>query len=351
MSTDLVDARDPSEILVQTLMREILGTEIIPLTLPFRDMGGSSFTTLWLHDELERATGRALDLDLLWHNGSVEVLARAIRSAPPSAASKRLVTLAPGSGRTIYCVHAIVGMALKYREFAELVSRHDIRVRAFQARGMLPMERPHTDIAAMAAEYVDELLSEEPEGITLLGYSMGGFIAYEMAVLLQQRGFAVDDLFIMDTMAPTERVEWQHLDTGSVAPIVMLASALTGDFPRDELLTIPDADRVAWLHAKAIEQGALPPGYRVDDLDRLAAVVAAHLDATTTYAPERSTVTARTTLLTVPDPAVPDDLWWDRALSMPPEVVPLPGPHYLLLDTPAVDRVAKAVVDVMTRVR
>ena len=72
-----------------------------------------------------------------------------------------------------------------------------------QAVGLEDDQKPHETIEAMAAHYLREIKTVQPEGPYLLGgHCAGGWIAFEMAKQLEQAGEAVDALVLVDSPAP-----------------------------------------------------------------------------------------------------------------------------------------------------
>ena len=69
-----------------------------------------------------------------------------------------------------------------------------------QARGLLrPDDMPDT-IEEMAAGYIERMRAVQPEGpYYLLGWSLGGVVAYEMAVQLQAQGDDIELLALLDS--------------------------------------------------------------------------------------------------------------------------------------------------------
>jgi thioesterase domain-containing protein/acyl carrier protein len=325
------DARDFAEILVQATVRDTLRVDSVPLSRSFWDLGGTSLGLIQLQERLLEATGRELDLERLWTSPSVEDIARALRETAPGARSRRLVSVTPPGSATLFCVHAVVGMALKYRELASLLQQYGIQVRAFQARGLLPGEEPYADLRDMARGYAAEIIEAGVDEIDLLGYSLGALVAYEMTKELEARGRQVRNLFLLSTYAPTEPARSAHLNE-KVPSEVVLASALGGTWDRDELMRVPATERLQWICARGSEQGLLPPGYRPEDLARLAHVVEAHAASADRYLPEPKAVNADVTVLSCPVQDVPADMWWTSTLGHEPRTTSLPGPHYLLLD-------------------
>jgi len=72
-----------------------------------------------------------------------------------------------------------------------------------QAVGLDGQSKPYTSIEEMAARYIQEIQTVQPEGPYLLGgHSFGNQVAFEMSQQLQQQGHEVALLAIIDTFAP-----------------------------------------------------------------------------------------------------------------------------------------------------
>lgn len=133
-----------------------------------------------------RETGRDLGLESVFAAGTVEAASAKLREAPAAGSPPSLVRLTRPAKPLVLCVHSLVGTALRYREFARALDG-EIEVRAFQAPGAFAGERPLHSISALAARYIEEL-AHAPRGrpFSLVGYSLGGLVAFEMACLLEE---------------------------------------------------------------------------------------------------------------------------------------------------------------------
>lgn len=72
---------------------------------------------------------------------------------------------------------------------------------------------PFNDIKIMAKAYLKQLLKQFPQGPFILGgYSIGGILAYEMAILLQEMGHNVPKLIMLDSNNPAvnEVFDWKQ---------------------------------------------------------------------------------------------------------------------------------------------
>jgi amino acid adenylation domain-containing protein len=80
----------------------------------------------------------------------------------------------------------------------------DQPVHGIQTRGIDGKEKPHTQIEAMALDYIQEIRSIQPHGPYLLvGECIGALVAYEVAQQLQRQGEEIALLSLLDAVLPT----------------------------------------------------------------------------------------------------------------------------------------------------
>ncbi len=199
---DYVAPRDEIERRLVEIWQRLLGMPHIDIHANFFELGGHSLLAAQLFAVCEKTFGRRLPLSTLIHAPTVAQLARVLdqNEAPPSSC---LVALQPlGSRLPFFCMHAESGQVLIYREFAQLLGA-DQPVYALQAQGLDGTHPPHTTIEAMAAHYLDEIRTVQPEGPYFLGgFCLGAVISFEMAQQLHARGERVALLVALDASGP-----------------------------------------------------------------------------------------------------------------------------------------------------
>jgi thioesterase domain-containing protein len=116
-----------------------------------------------------------------------------------------VVTLRPASGErtgTLFCVHGAGGSVMFMVPVARLLDP-GIAVFGFQAHGFNPAKEPDTDVDTMAARYTEAILRTQPTGpYQVIGYSLGGVIAHEVARRLIEHGASVNLVGLLDTPFP-----------------------------------------------------------------------------------------------------------------------------------------------------
>ena len=96
-------------------------------------------------------------------------------------------------------VHGAEGNVLLYRQTAQHLPP-DQPVYGLQSQGLNGSGELDTTIGAMAARYLEEIVSVQAQGpYYLAGYCLGGTIALEIAQQLRARGEAVGKVILLDT--------------------------------------------------------------------------------------------------------------------------------------------------------
>jgi thioesterase domain-containing protein/peptidoglycan/xylan/chitin deacetylase (PgdA/CDA1 family) len=104
-----------------------------------------------------------------------------------------------GDGPPLFCAHPVVGLSWCY---LALVPHVDARfpIYGLQARGLRRPEPLPTSMAEMARDYADQIRTVQPSGpYHLLGWSLGGDIAFAIAEELERRGEEIGLLVILDS--------------------------------------------------------------------------------------------------------------------------------------------------------
>ncbi|PHQ26364.1 hypothetical protein CLH62_01835 [Marinobacter guineae] len=197
------------------IWQEILARPDLGVTDDFFEWGGSSLKAVELFGNIEGEFGCDLPLSLLLKQRTVRDLSNSLdfpvgriseTSDSVKAQWNNLVVLEPKSGsHPVVCIHAVGGNVLSYRGLLDLDSLNR-PVLGFQSSGLNGIDDPPNTITAMATQYVEELGRSGYGGpFTLIGGSMGGTIALEMAYLLEQKGEEVDWVILLDTIGPEGR--------------------------------------------------------------------------------------------------------------------------------------------------
>jgi len=208
--------------------------------------------------------------------------AGAPRRLPPS-----LTALRAGDPEipALFLVHAVFGDTYFFRHLAAALAPGR-PVYGLRALGMEAGEEPLDSIEQMAGRYLESIRTVQPEGpYHLVGSSMGGVIAYEMARRLTGAGQEVALLGFLDTGEPGES---PAPDEGLLFEAEALDYLVGGADPETvaRLKSMTDRDdRLAHILETAQAAGALPASFDLDRLRRLMDVVNANGRALLAYRP------------------------------------------------------------------
>ena len=107
-----------------------------------------------------------------------------------------------GSKPPFFGVHDGAGDVFMYYNLARYLAPEQ-PVYGLQPQGLDGKQAPHTRISDMAAQYVREIRTVQPEGSYFLGgYSFGGKVAFEMAQQFHAQGQKVAMLALFDASGP-----------------------------------------------------------------------------------------------------------------------------------------------------
>ncbi|BAY08430.1 alpha/beta fold hydrolase [Calothrix sp. NIES-2098] len=171
----------------------------------FFALGGDSLLAVRLFAQIEEKFHKNLPLSTLINAPTIEQLAQIVSSNSQSIQSSwsSLVALQPkGDQPPFFCIHGLGGEVLIFRELAMKLGT-DRPFYGLQPIGLDGKQPLHTRIEDMAAEYIQQIQTIQPQGPYFLGgYSFGGIVAFEMAQQLRSQGEEIALLAMFDSFVP-----------------------------------------------------------------------------------------------------------------------------------------------------
>ncbi|WP_085031317.1 hybrid non-ribosomal peptide synthetase/type I polyketide synthase [Ensifer aridi] len=342
---------------IAAVYREILGLHDVALTDSFFDLGGDSLSALSVINRIEQLTGDRPAASLLVEHQTPRGLAMALSKAIRSARSSALVPIqTDGSRPPLFCPHPIGGHVLFYTPLAKALGAEQ-PVFGLQARGLNGEAKPHLSIQEMAREYVEAIKGVQPRGpYQLVGLSMGGSIAWEMACQLRDAGDEIALLGLLDAKALHKREE---LIDGRKNRL--LGNRPIPDWLSDQAVTLSilfPALKKHWRKLKSIQherqvtalfecgtQAGSVPKMSDAQLGHLLTVAEANRVAMHHYTPRRndsrSVLFAAKKGLRKTTNELGDDLGWKQFAQGGLEIHEVPGDHYTMIAPPHVSVLAK----------
>ncbi|MEM7352138.1 MAG: amino acid adenylation domain-containing protein, partial [Acidobacteriota bacterium] len=339
--------RDDLELQLVALFEEALSRRPLGIHDDFFALGGHSLLAVRLMARVEETLDTRLPLSTLFEAPTVAALAGLVRR-PGNGASAPRQALVPiqrgGAARPFFCVHPVGGNVMCYAALA----RHLGPEQPFYGLQTPALNGSETHrIEEMAASYLVAVRTIQPEGpYALGGWSMGGWVAFEMARQLEAEGQAVDTLALIDSAAPSQAATGESITAAT--RVETFARDLAGQWAAEsrpawpDLAQLDEEKALAALHAEARRTGALPPGLALPEVRDLYRLFAFNLQAAERYV--GGTYGGRVSLLSAARgagaSAVDRTLGWSTLAGARVEARSLEGDHYSLLHEPQVAAVA-----------
>ncbi|MDR2281378.1 MAG: AMP-binding protein, partial [Gordonia sp. (in: high G+C Gram-positive bacteria)] len=204
----------------------------------FFDVGGDSLRATALAEELRTAGCPVTVADVFAAPTPAELAAAVGRDTGDgdAAALAPVLTLrqpSANSGKApLFAIHPAIGLAWSFTSLLPHID-DDRAVYGLQ-NPALSGDAPATSLADLAADYVRRIRERVPHGpYRLVGWSLGGVIAHEVAVALQELGEDVERLTILDSYVLAQHPEMARRES---------LLDLLGEFGIDtaEMAAIPD---------------------------------------------------------------------------------------------------------------
>ncbi|RZJ51621.1 MAG: amino acid adenylation domain-containing protein [Chryseobacterium sp.] len=191
-----------NEALVRDIWEDALALTDLKPEDDFFELGGHSLIAVKVMVAIEKKTGKRLPLASLFNNSTIEKLAKQLTDNEPAEKWDTLVPIkTEGKKDPIFLVHGGGLNILLFRTISKYFDSEQ-PVYGLQALGLNhETEIPET-MAEIAARYIKEILQVHPNGPYIIaGYSLGGFIGFEIAKQLKAMGKEIKLLGVMDTYA------------------------------------------------------------------------------------------------------------------------------------------------------
>lgn len=227
---------NPTEQLLAEIWEQVLGIERAGIYDDFFKLGGHSLTLLKLLSEFKKH-GYDIQLQDLFINRTIKKQAnRIIRNlqeissaSQPPVSNTHLLLLKKGHpDKYLFIVPGTGGLSDSFSELAEAFD-DSYTIYGLQMPGTQEGEKPCHTIEAIASQQIDWIREIQPEGpYRLMGYSFGGHVVYEMARQLEEQGFRVEMVAILDTRAVLEEIKFD--DNNEADFVLDLADGYFSDF-------------------------------------------------------------------------------------------------------------------------
>ncbi|MET0453308.1 MAG: amino acid adenylation domain-containing protein, partial [Mycobacterium sp.] len=192
-----------TEKIVAEVYAKVLGLDRVGVDESFFDLGGDSLLAMPVIDGINKALGTHLAVRTIFDAPSVRSLSRQLGKADSAVQVVPVEVFKRGAGVPLCCIHDGLGLSWSYRALGNHLDGPIIGInQIFQGGDAAP-----ASIREMAARYADRLQALYPSGpYKLLGWSLGGVVAHELAIELRRRGCDVGRLVVLDSTFSGNRI-------------------------------------------------------------------------------------------------------------------------------------------------
>ncbi|MFE0649509.1 amino acid adenylation domain-containing protein [Streptomyces sp. NPDC059534] len=311
----------------------------------FFALGGTSLQVAAVVSRVKQRTGVTLALRDMYATPTVEAVAGVLRSAmEPSADRPRpgtAVLREHGTARPLFCLPHVFGTSLAYRNLLPHLPE-DQPLFAIEPPPPGGPAGPGPSLQELAAAYLDSVRGWQPSGpYALLGHSMGGTTAFEMALQLERAGQRPGTLILVEPS-----VEFGE-DTGRAQVsrrfVQLLAKVADRPVPEfDEGLDdVSGQDFVQGLLAHLEAHRLAEPGLDAAGLERMFRGFGRNITAFWRYRPT-GRYQGRVVLIRSQEDSSTDPVEWEEYARHVDHVV-VPGSHFSLWNDPHVAGIAAEV--------
>ncbi|WP_243717246.1 non-ribosomal peptide synthetase [Actinomadura sp. KC345] len=190
------DPATPDEERLCEIVAGVLGLDRVGADVSFFDLGGDSIAALKLVTRARQAGIELTPRDVFTHQ-TVEALAHVGEPEDTLGFEVLLPIRTSGTRPPVFFVHPAGGLSWSYLQFQRHLAP-DQPIYGLQATGFTRPEPPGS-VEESAQVYLERIRAVQPTGpYNIAGWSLGGLIAYEIAVRLQAAGERVGLLALID---------------------------------------------------------------------------------------------------------------------------------------------------------
>ncbi|HCX50653.1 MAG TPA: non-ribosomal peptide synthetase, partial [Bacillus sp. (in: Bacteria)] len=335
VSTPIIP-RDEIEYQLIKIWQDVLQIEDVYVNDDFFNRGGHSLLVIKLVSKIKENFGKEIKVSTLIKNPTVEGIACLIRDKHDMTKSvAALVPLQESEKRPFFCVHPFMGNVFCYIQLARLLKNHC----SFYGLQNPLIEKKEIDeltLPEVIQLYIEEIKRVQPEGpYRLGGWSLGGAIAYKIATVLKNQGEEVQLLILMDTKVPSE----QDYKTTEDMLSYIYEHFIPRDFTEQGEGLFHEQDM---LVERLIMEGVLPPDA---DLMNLKQVINAHRKCLNLMAEHDLIPYSGEVLYFSAEEGKELFTDWGPLLKGRVNRYSVPGSHEEIVDFPAVEQIAKYLLN------
>ena len=184
-----------NEAVLHQIWSELLGVQPIDREQDFFDLGGHSLLAMQVVTRIREELQKNCTLAQVFRFPTIASLGEALDESPALTAQSLVPLQEEGEGPALFC---LCGIQL-YRPLVRELALDNPVFATY-----VPVSGP-SSVEVLSQEYLAGIRAQQPRGpYRLLGFSLGGVLAFEIAQQLRAAGETVEQLVILDSDVPGE---------------------------------------------------------------------------------------------------------------------------------------------------
>lgn len=207
-NTVFVEPRNEFEIQLCKIFEEVIEVDKVGIDDNFFDIGGDSLKAIMLISHIEKQLGIRLATAYIYQNPTIREIANNISTIENGISVKDVVLLKKSNtDKNIFMIHAGSGEANAYINIALGIEDYSCYGINFE---QLNNNTPYNiSIEEIAKKYIEKIKQVQPNSpYYLMGWCIGGTIAFEIARQLEQNGDEVKFLMLLNSISPQK---WDNI--------------------------------------------------------------------------------------------------------------------------------------------
>ncbi|WP_374237936.1 AMP-binding protein [Gordonia sp. 'Campus'] len=196
--------RGMTELALHQFWCDILGLETIGRNEDFVELGGDSLAAAKMLAEIQHHLQLDVNTATLAESPTIASFAQSIESAAKerarSSTGATLIPLRKGTGTPLFLIAGAGSLATSLTPIVRALAT-DRPVYGIQSRGVEKRARADHSVRAAARRAITDIRSVQPHGpYQIGGYSLGGFVAMEVAAQLTAAGEQCGPVIVLDSL-------------------------------------------------------------------------------------------------------------------------------------------------------
>ncbi|WP_377863492.1 amino acid adenylation domain-containing protein [Bacillus sp. R86525] len=341
---EMVLPRTEIEMMLSDIWKETLKISKVSVKDNFFELGGNSFSAIQFIRKVEALLGKTVSTAAIFQYPTIEGIAKMLEKESNNNENDVIVELHPSENKqTLSLVHPVGGNIFCYTGLLKLLEPN-YQVYGFKAPGIDGNEKPITSIRELAKRYVSELLLTNRTEHTILGWSMGGIVAFEMGIqIYDQLGYAPKIIMIDSWSKDISSMEYsgeiifkmfiEDLQKSSGAEIYLNQM----DQGMNEL------ERLNYVLTVIRKAGIFSTEFKVEHLKYMLDVYSANLNALNGYVPTKRYPGEIVVLRAENGDNQDKTLGWKDWSQQEVSVKTIPGDHYTIFNKPGINILADEI--------